>query len=228
MTSVRAAGWDGAARAPRQRRWTVWLAVFAIASVLATDLVGFGVLHLRYRILDATSSASWSHVLSAGILAAGTAVCLMGAWRLPRERATWLATGAILALFFVDEATELHARIDSLGYGQLLYLPVLLIFVVGLWRLTVGTAQFGSLQAGAVLLLASYLLHVFDPHIANKFEWTVGSWEYQFKISLKEGLELAGLLLALLALWGAALARRPRSAASAWRPAAEGADAHVT
>ncbi len=196
--------------------WSLLLAAGAIGAVACTHLIDFGVYHLRYRILDATSAASWSHLASGGALAVGAVVCLAGARRLPRQRATWIATGVILALFFIDEASGLHADIDalnnSLNYGKLLYAPILVVLAYCVWRLTRGTAQLASARAGALLLLVSYLIHVLEPHnIAHGFGWSADGWAFQGVVALKEGTELAGVLLALLALWGSAFAARARA-----------------
>ncbi len=116
-----------------------------------------------------------------------------------------MATAGILALFFVDEVSGLHAHIDALSYGKLLYAPILVIMVFCVWRLTMGTPYLALVRAGVVLLLASYLIHVLEPpNIAHWLGWTRGGWAFQGVVALKEGAELAGVLLALLGLWGSA------------------------
>jgi hypothetical protein len=202
-----------------RRGWSLLLAAGAIGAVACTHLIDFGVYQLRYRIFDATSAASWSHLTTGGALAVGAVVCFAGARRLPMQRATWIATGVILALFFIDEASGLHADIDSLNrslnYGKLLYAPILVILALCVWRLTRGTGQLANARAGAGLLLVSYLIHVLEPHnIARELGWSMGGWAFQGVVALKEGTELAGVLLALLALWGAAF-QRGRYAAAA-------------
>ncbi len=159
--------------------------------------------HLDYRLLNANLSVSWSHVVDAGALAVGAAVCLTGARRRPQQRATWIATAAVLALLFADEVSGLHAQIDAHRYGKLLYAPILVILVSCVWRLTRPTAYFAVAQASAALLLVSYVIHVLDPHkIARALGWRVGGWAFQSVVALKEGTELAGVLLALSALIG--------------------------
>ncbi len=56
--------------------WSLLLAAGAVGAVGLTHLVDFGAYNLRYRTLNANSSASWSHAVSAGALAVGAAVCL--------------------------------------------------------------------------------------------------------------------------------------------------------
>jgi hypothetical protein len=184
------------------------LAVGAIAAVGATHLVDFGVYDLRYRIFNANSDASWSHVVVTGVLAVGAAVCLVGAKRLPEQRATWVATAVVLTpLFFVGVASGVHSEIDAVSHGRLLYAPVLAVLVYCVWRLTRGGPYFAVVSAGAALLLASYVVHVLEPHnIARALGWRVGGWGFQVVVVVKEGAELAGVLLALLALWSTATA----------------------
>jgi hypothetical protein len=194
-------------RVARYRELAVLLAAGAIAAVGFTHLIDFGIYHLRYGILNANSAASWSHVVVAGALALGAAVCLAGARRSPRQRAAWIATAVILAVLFVGDVSPLHAEIDALNHGRLLYAPILSVLAYCVWRLTRSSAYFAIVRAGAALLLASYVIHVLEPHsIARALGWRVGGWEFQVVVALKEGTELAGVLLALLAVWGTAAA----------------------
>lgn len=200
--SGRGAGWS---RVSCPRGWSLPLALIAIAAVAVTHLVDYGAYGLRYWMFNANSPASWSHGVVAGVLGVGGAVCLVGARRLPRQRAAWVATAVILTLFCVGEVSELHAEIDALS--RLLYVPVLAIMVYCVWRLTRGGAYYTVMGAGAALLVTSYVIHVLEPHnIAEAFGWRAGGWAFQVVVAIKEGTELAGVLLALLALWGTAAA----------------------
>jgi hypothetical protein len=188
-----------------RREWAVPLALGAIASVAVTHLVDYGAYNLRYWLFNANSAASWSHGVVAALLGVGAAVCVAGAWRLPRQRAAWIATALILALFCIGEISEVHAKIDALS--RLLYVPVLAIMVYCVWRLTRGGAYYTVIGAGAALLVTSYAIHVLEPrNIAEAFGWSAGGWAFQVVVAIKEGTELAGVLLALLALWGKAAA----------------------
>jgi hypothetical protein len=185
-------------------RWTfALLAAGALGAVAATHLVDFGVYHLEYTIFNANSASSWSHILDAAALAAGAVVCLFGAGRLPAQRTTWIATGVILALFFLDEASGLHAAIGTPRFGKLLYAPILVALVYCVWKLTRHSAYFAAVKASAALLIVSYTVHVLDPHhIARALGLQDGGWAFQVIVTIKEGAELAGVLLALLALCG--------------------------
>jgi hypothetical protein len=192
---------------PLRRRWKgpVLLASGAIAAVGLTHLIDFGVYDLRYTVFNANSDASWSHVVDAGALAVAAVICLVGAWRVPRQRRTWLAIAVLLIAFFADELTGLHTQIGTPRFGKLLYAPVLAVLVYCVWRLMRGGPYLAVARASAALLLASYVVHVLDPHnIARGLGWRVGGWAFQVVVVLKEGMELAGVLLAVLALWGSA------------------------
>lgn len=196
--------------------WLTWprggfllLGAGAIAAVAATHLIDYGVYHLEYEVLNANLAVSWSHKVDAAALGVGAAVSLLGARRWHERRATWLATVGMLALFFIDEVSELHTAIGGLNHGKLLYAPLLAALVYCVWRLTRDGAYRAAVQAGAALLVVSYVVHVLDPHhIARALGWPDGGWAFQCVVALKEGTELAGVLLALLALAGTAAARQ--------------------
>lgn len=191
------------------------IAVGAVLAVGSTHLIDFGVYHLQYTLLNANLATSWSHAVDAGALAVGAGVCVIGARRQPAWRATWIVTAVILTLFVIDEVSGLHAAIGTPRYGKLLYAPVLAALVYCVWRLTRGGAYFPVVRASAALLLVAYAIHVLDPHnIARALDWTVGGWAFQVVVALKEGTELAGVLLALLALSGAATAPTTATAAA--------------
>ena len=186
-------------------RESLLLALLVVGLVAGTDLIDFGAYHLRYAILDASTASSWSHRLDAAVLVAGAGLCVMGASRARYRRGTWLALAAILAFLFVDEVSTLHTQIGHLGYGKLLYAPVLAAAVLAVWKLTAGTAFVVALPSALAVLSASYVIHVLGPGVVRALGWGPSSWAYQLKVGLKEGAELAGLLLALLVLSGAAL-----------------------
>ncbi len=203
MSAVRSAGpW----RPSFQR--SALLVLAAVAAVGLTHLIDFGVYHLRYTSLNANSSESWSHRVVAGALGAGALACALGAWRARSGRAAWIASAIVLALLgLVNAISGVHAEIDALNHGRLLYAPLLAVMVCCVWWLTWRGPYFGALRAGAALLLSSYVIHVLEPHaIAETLGWPVGGWGFQVVVVIKEGTELAGVLLALLGLFGAAVA----------------------
>jgi hypothetical protein len=46
-------------------------------------------------------------------------------------------------------------------------------------------------------------VHVLGPHVVQALGWGTDSWAYQVEVGLKEGMELAGWLLLVFALWRA-------------------------
>ena len=178
-----------------------WLfAALAMAAVSSTNLIDFGVEHLRNQIFDASSALSWSHHADAAALAVGAVVSLLGAWRSAGQRRLWAPLATILALLFLSEVSSLHAHVDQLSYGKLLYAPVLMILVMCVWRLATCTDQVIVFRAALATLFVSYVMHSFGPHVVHALGWGTDSWAYQVKVGLKEGTELAGLVLALSAL----------------------------
>jgi hypothetical protein len=187
------------------------MAASLFLAVLVTDLVDFDAYHLRYVLLNASSPSSWSHHLTAIVIGAGAVASLIGAWREPKQRVLWAGAAAVLAFLFVDEVTSLHARVDSLSYGKLVYVPALLIVAICTWKVTTRSAHAATLRIALGLLVAAYGVHVFGPAAVHALGWGTDSWAFQIKVATKEGGELAGLALALWALAAAAVSAPARS-----------------
>ncbi len=170
-------------------------------AVIGTDLIDLGVAHSRVRLLDANVDSSWSHRMAAATLAVGAAVSLLGAARSPQRRSRWMVTAAILIVLFVAEASPVHAQVDRLSYGKLIYAPLLLALVACVWPLAHRSTQGRIMNAGLAALFASYTVHIFGLAITKALGWGAGGWAYQAYPGLKEGLELAGWLLLVLALY---------------------------
>jgi len=192
-----------------------WVGLGAIAAVGLTHLLDFGAFDLKYRLFDANRVESWSHILDAAALAAGTAVCVAGARRTEKRsgaRRAWAITATVLALFVLDEASGLHSRIGDLHNGKLLYAPILAVLAYCIWRLTRDGNHMAQIRAAAALLVCAYVIHVLDPHrIARTLDWPHEGWAFQIVVALKEGTELAGVLLTLLALMETAAAVADKS-----------------
>jgi hypothetical protein len=190
------------------------VAAAGLVAVVVTHLVDFGADDLRIRLLNANSDASWSHLVVAATLVAATAVAIAGA---TQSRAGWrLCTGlaAILAFLSISEITTLHAEIDRMSWGKLVYTPLLLVLCACAWGLPgLGRGRL-VLRVGFATLVLSFAIHVFGPHVVHALAFNNGSWAYQIKVALKQGTELAGWLLVLLGLWQVLLSdqRAPRQA----------------
>ncbi len=147
-------------------------------------------------------------MLAHAVLGLAVAVCAAGAWRARQRRSEWIVSCVLLAAFFLDEVSGLHVQVDALHHGKILYAPALLALVYCVWRLTYARLRLTGALAAGLLLLASYAIHVLEPHsIARVLGRSTSGWAFEVVVSLKEGMELAGLLLVLLALSAAAFAR---------------------
>lgn len=178
------------------------LAAVALAVVVATNLLDLKIYQFRVRVLDANWQFSWSHDLDTLALAIGVVVTAVGARRHPRHRALWSASAVILALFLLDEVSPLHAEIGHVS--KLLYAPILVGLAACVWLLADRTAQRPVALLGLATLLICFGMHVVGLTVLRPIGYM--SVPYQLGVGLKEGTELAGLLIVLCAL--AALARR--------------------
>ncbi len=191
------------------------LAAIAAATVVATNLVDFELDTPRISLLNANGQASWSHVATAAALATGAAIAILTAMRTGHRRMLWGAVAGVQALLFVVEVSSVHVIVDRHNYGKLIYLPLLAALVLCLWRLTWGSAQAPLVAVAILVLMLAYVVHLFGARVVEALGWGGGSWEYQVKVGIKEGAELAGWLLLVVALGrlgrdGSARLNRPR------------------
>lgn len=186
------------------------MAGIAGLAVILTNMIDFEADDLRVRVLNANLDSSWSHRATAGILAAGAVIALRTAWRTVRGRMLWGATAAMMILLFVVEISPLHVQVDRLSYGKLIYLPLLVGLVGCVCGLSAGSPLVALVRAGLAALVVSYGVHLFGAHVVNALGWGAGTWVYQLKVGVKEGTELGGWLLLVLALWRLAQARPRR------------------
>jgi len=187
--------------------------------VIATNLIDFKLAGARIALLNANLDSSWSHVATAAALAAGAAVAVSGV-RGGRQRAFWAAIAAALVLLFVIEVSPAHVQVDRLSWGKLIYVPLLACLAISLARLARRSEHDHITRLALGLLAASYGVHVLGPHVVRALGWGTDSWAYQVKVGVKEGAELAGWLLLVIALWrmGPRASRR-RSSEIAGSPA---------
>jgi hypothetical protein len=180
-------------------RSAVAIAAAALAAVLVSNQLDLALDRLGVGALNANWEFSWSHDVVRLVLAIGVLIAVTGAWRDPGRRGVWLGTAAIFAVLFLDEASSLHGAISNQAGGKLLYAPLLLALVVCLWRLSAGTRERADLTLGLMLLCASFFMHTVGLHFLR----TVGYWTeaYQAGVGVKEGCELAGLLVVVLVLY---------------------------
>ncbi|HEY8490062.1 MAG TPA: hypothetical protein VIO14_03725 [Dehalococcoidia bacterium] len=102
-------------RRRRRLRRAVWATVAAVLAIQAV----FVVLNLKHRSgpWDLEAEYGYPALLDAGLLAAGSLLCLAyGLWGLLRPQAAgrprgWLALGLVLAWLFTDATLALHERV---------------------------------------------------------------------------------------------------------------------
>jgi hypothetical protein len=200
----------------------VSLAALAAATVVATNLVDFELDTPRVSLLNANGQASWSHVATAAALAIGAVIAILTAMRVGHRRMLWAAVAGVQGLLFVVEVSAVHVIVDRHSYGKLIYLPLLAALVLCLWRLTLGSEQSPLAWAAILILMLAYVVHLFGARVVEAFGWGGGSWMYQVKVGIKEGAELAGWLLLVVALGRLARAGSARSTGLDLRPGSRG------
>ncbi len=183
-----------------RRAWPLWLAGCLALAVVATSLIDFAA-DLRIGLLDANRGSSWSHRLTAVILAASGVLALASVAAPTARRAWWSAAAAVLTVLFIVEISPVHVEVDRLRYGKLVYTPLLAVLVACLWRLTRGSGPRTLMWVGLAALTASYAVHLFGLDVVEGLGFRRGSWPDQVKAGIKEATELAGWLLLLLTLW---------------------------
>jgi hypothetical protein len=169
--------------------------------VIATNLTDLYVNSLGkgLHVLDANWQFGWSHDLNTAVLAAGLCAAIAGSTRAASRQTIWRSTALILGLFFLDEATPLHAVIASSKFGKLVYVPILLGLVTCLWLLAADSDQRTPVMAGITILVLSFAMHVVGVPTLRSLGYFNGI--YQASVGLKEGLETAGLLVVVPSLW---------------------------
>jgi len=81
-----------------------------------------------------------------------------------------------------------------------------------------GSEQAPLVRAAILVLIVAYVVHVLGARVVEALGWGSGSWVYQVKVGIKEGAELAGWLLVVVALTRLTRARSARSASLDLRP----------
>jgi len=198
--------------------WPVLLIGAIVAAVIITDLIDFGTDDLRIGLLNANVDTSWSHRATAVALAVGAGVALLRAARSPDRRAWWGGTGVVLILLFMTEASPLHVQVDRLTAGKLIYAPLLVVLLVSVVYLAGSSDHAQVMRAGLAALVASYAIHLLGMPAMHALGWGADTWGYQTRASLKEGTELGGWLLVVLALSRSAGVRRGRGMKNANPP----------
>lgn len=194
------------------------VAAIAAATVVATNLVDFELDTPRFALLNANDQASWSHIATAAALAIAAVIAILTAMRPGHRRTLWGVVAVVQALLFVAEVSSVHVIVDRHSFGKLIYLPLLAVLVLCLWLLTLGSEQAPLVWAAILVLMVAYVVHVLGASVVEALGWGSGSWVYQVKVGIKEGAELAGWLLLVVALTRLSRGRSARSAGLDLRP----------
>jgi hypothetical protein len=195
---ARGATIDARSSGDKRAVWrTSLLAAAAFALVLVSNLLSLGLDDLRTNLINANWEFSWSHIADTILLGIGVCASLVGARATRADRRLWIATGAILAVFFLDEVSALHGQIGNLE--KLLYAPILAALVVCVYRLTARTPESALIVSALTTLLVAFAMHVAGLHLLRPIGYT--TYVYQAGVGFKEGTELAGLILLVIALW---------------------------
>ena len=200
----------------------IGVAAIAAATVVATNLVDFELDTPRLALLNANDQASWSHIATAAALAIAAVIAILTAMRPGHRRTLWGAVAGVQALLCVVEISSVHVIVDRHSFGKLIYLPLLAALVLCLWLLTSGSEQAQLVWAAILVLMVAYVVHVFGARVVEALGWGSGSWVYQVKVGIKEGAELAGWLLLVVALMRLARDGSARSAGLDLRPGSRG------
>jgi hypothetical protein len=159
-----------------------------IALLAASQLINYGVYHLRLHAFDTDRHSSVFGVAS--LLAQLTAAAVI-AWRgvrFERQRWTWLTLGVLVAgLVLLRTLITFNAKT--------LAAPLALAFVLVCWLTRRDRVLARSVVwAALVLMLVSLVLHQvgLDADVLN---YSNQSWAYQLTAVAKHGCELAGWML---------------------------------
>ena len=203
LAQARRAGPSDRVRGFRVRGWMWGIVAIALAVILTTNLLDLEIYQFRIRVLDANWQFSWSHDLDTLVLAVGVLITAVGARRHPDQGTLWSASAVMLALFFLDEASPLHAEIGHVS--KLLYAPILGALAICVWLLAAKTAQRSVAGLGLATLFVCFGMHVVGLTLLRPIGYM--TVPYQTGVGVKEGTEMAGLLLVMCALGALALGR---------------------
>jgi hypothetical protein len=150
--------------------------------VLATNLVDLLANQLRpnLRALDANWQFSWCHDLDRLLLAAGMVAAVRGTRRVVSLQGLWYLLAGILALLLLDELSPLHATVGHIS--KLLYVPILIVLVVCLWRLVLNSPERAIVGAALLTLSGSFGMHVVGLTMLRPIGYM--SWPYQAGVGI--------------------------------------------
>jgi len=170
------------------------LAAVACCAQITAQFVDYWAFDLRFDWLNGNSASSaFAWVSGAAIL--GTALAFARiAIVSSSDRRTAVAIACLFTFLLVDNRVHIHER---LNHGKLLFLPLLGVTFVLLWRFSArqSVRERRLVHAGLAFLLVSLLVALLGPTVLHSAGWTAHDWQYQVKVAIKEGTEKAGWIL---------------------------------
>ncbi len=174
-------------------------AVAAAGMVMATQLLDFEAWHLRVRLLDSSYEWSWSHLVSTGAMGAGAVLCALGAHAgAPgRRRRAWRVAALLFAVLLADSISRLHEHVP---HWPVVYAPIVAGLGAAVVVVAAGRPAARLVVAAVALLCLSLVIHVVGPSAVRALGWSPYGFAFQVKVALKEGSELGGWVMLLIAL----------------------------
>ena len=185
-------------------RLGVGVTIVIVVSVIAAQFVNYGFLGERVRTLDpGTDRGVFGFVDDVALAAAAAAAWALAA-RVRPVRPVAVVLAVLLTFLTVDDVVRLH---DHIPHWLAFYLPVLAAVFVCLAVLARADPGAGRavadpvIGAGLLLLLCSFLLHVFGRRLLLDLGFSDSAGlAYQVKAAVKHGTEVAGWFLIALGL----------------------------
>jgi hypothetical protein len=223
LDDMRPVGMSGTGTS-RFTRLGVLVTIVIVLCGSAAQLVNYGFLDQRIRALDPGSDRGvFGFLADVALVAAAVSAWVLAA-RVRSARPVAVVLAVLLTFLAVDDVVRLH---DHIPHWLAFYLPVLAAVFICLAALTRGhPGRFRSradpgggraavarlIGVGLLLLLCSFLLHVFGRRLLLDLGLSdTTGLAYQTKAAVKHGTEVAGWLLIALGLLrlGSHLTRHP-------------------
>lgn len=174
----------------------------------AACVVLFGVAHALnvwafdrdYGALDAGAGSSVFERVGTAAIAVAAAASLLAGWL---GRSSALVLSALLAFLTLDDAIGLHEQVPA---WKLVYLPLLTVIAVLLWRLSsVSRFARSTLRIGLALLAFSLVGGEIAERQVVRQGWGPSDLGYELKILVKDGSEVVGWIFVAAGLIAAAV-----------------------
>jgi hypothetical protein len=198
----------------------ILVTIVVVLAGSAAQLINYGFFDQRIRALDSSSDGGVFGAIGDIALAAAAVSAWVLAARVRSARSVAVALAGLMTFLAADKVARLH---DHISHWLAFYLPVLVasfICLVVVARGLSGRPQFrvdrdagrpvvdGLIGLGLLLLVFSFLLHLFGERLLLALGANSTGLAYQIKAATKHGTEVAGWLLIALGLLRLGLPRR--------------------